>query len=195
MGAKGSQSGISYIKEVAWGVTPVGQFTGVNFTAEDMAFAIENKTSKNIRPDRQTADLIQVGAECGGGFEGELQASNLDGLLPGFFMESDWTINVLKNGVTRSSFSIERANNDVSQFFLYKGMVPNVLEIGVESGEPVTTKVSFVGKNETLTQVTNSAPASSDPPTKPIISAATNIAGISIDDVAVSACLVQKVEI
>ena len=55
MGAQGSQSSIEIRKEVAWGELDAGQFTGKNFTAEDMAFAIENQTSNNIRPDRQTA--------------------------------------------------------------------------------------------------------------------------------------------
>lgn len=283
MGAQGSQSGIAIRPEAAWGVVNPGQFEGINFTSEDMAFNIENQVSNNVRPDRQTSDLVQVGADCSGGFDTEFQAENLDSLLPGCLWDNAWhylngsssagltagasgsnldfeivagsnlltlgsaithdivvgqfiilagftdaanngahrvtavstnditlatttlvdetvqsvaTIggDRIRNGVTKNFFSIERAHNDVSQFFLYKGMVPNTLEMSVESGSPVMAKVSFVGKDETLTQTTNSSPASSDASTNPIINAVASVADVTIDDVALTSCLIQKLD-
>jgi Phage tail tube protein len=195
MGAKGSQAGLGYLKEVVWGVTPTGQFTGINFSSEDFTYGIEKKPSNNIRPDRQTTDLIPVDADCEGGFEVDFQAENLDGLFPAFFMVSDWTADVIQNGVQRTSFSFERINTDVTQFFLYPGMVPNILELEIESGEPVIAKMSFVGKDEALNQVTASSPVASDPSTKPVMSVSSSIGEIAIDDVAVSACLIEKASI
>lgn len=90
MGAQGSQAGISIIKESVWGTKPVGQFKGVNFVSEDMLFEIENKVPNTIRPDRQTLELIQVGAETAGGFETEFQAENVDDLLVASLYDSNW---------------------------------------------------------------------------------------------------------
>lgn len=268
MGAQGSQSGISIRAESTWGVLDAGQFASVNFTAEDMAYNIENNTSNNVRPDRQTVELVQVGADTSGGFETEFQAVNLDALLPAFLWIQDWvspgtvtaavaaaatantftfdagdTIDIvpgqyihmagysnaanngfhfvtavsgqvvtvattlvteaattptmsghrITNGVYRHSFSIERSHNDVSQFFLYKGMVANTMEVNFESGEPVTCNLQFVGKDETLTQTTNSTPAASSAPTKPIFNATSTVGEMLIDGVAVAGCLIQSV--
>ena len=274
MGAQGSQSGINIREESAWGELNPGQFTGMNFTSEDMAFKIENKVSENVRPDRQTSDLVQVGADVDGGVETEFQAVNIDPLFPGCLWANSWiapgtianpvgftvetgggvggiitfhasdTINIVKgqhiqiasatadpanvgnflvigvsgkdvqvnsplvtetgisdvvlkgsrivNGVFKHSFSIERALNDVSQFFLYKGMVPNTLEMTLESGEPVKANISFVGKDETLAQTQW---GTVDPTTLsilPIINAVSSVGQVAIDGSAIASCLMQK---
>ena len=270
MGAQGSQAGINVREETVWGELDPGQFTGLNFVSEDMAYNIENQRSNNVRPDRQTSDLIQVGAECGGGFETELQAKNLDLLLPGFLWDTAWhtpppgencvftietgggdggvitvadsslwtvgkvfgvdgtasndgiltvkdipdathiqvvqpliteasiattfTGDTIRNGVTKHSFSIERALNDISQFFLYKGMVPNTLEVGFESGNPVTANISFVGKNEVTK---NTQYGTLDPvalSTEPIMSAVSSVVAVLIDNVVMEECLLQKLD-
>ncbi len=274
MGAQGSQSGIAFKEETVWGENPLGELTGVNFTSEDMAFAIENQVSNNIRPDRQTADLVQVGAECSGGFETELQANNLDDLFPGFFWDDTplgiWsqppagesvtftieagagdggtmtvadssvftvgqvfavlgsvsndgiqvvkaivdatTIQVyaalvtessvavtfdgeyIRNGVTKRSFTVERANYDISQFFTYTGMTPNTMEMAIESGSPITCNLAFVGEEEELAQVSPNTPVPTALPTSPIMNAVSSIGRIAIDGAALESCLLQKVD-
>jgi len=194
MGAQGAQSGISFIKEVTWGTTPTAQFAGVNFISEDMGMALEKNVSGTIRPDRQTAALVLVGAETDGGFETEFQATNLDTLLPGFFMVDDWTTHVIQNGVDQSSYSIERSHNDIGQFFLYAGMTPNTMELSFESGEPVLCKLSFVGKDEALAQATHSSSAATTPVTTPIMNSVTSVGSIEIGGVGVASCLIQKVD-
>ena len=270
MGAQGSQSGIAIREEVVWGEVDAGQFTGTNFTSEDMAFAIENQVSNNVRPDRQTSDLVQVGASCEGGFETEMQSANIDDLLPGFLWDTDWhappsgesvvfTIETgsgvgglmtvadssvfslgqvveisgsvsndgiytvkalpdgtkvqfyaplvtetsvavtflghyLRNGVFKHSYSIERANNDVSQFFLYRGMVGSVLEMAIESGAPITAKLAFIGKDEQLAQTQWGTTDPTATSVKPILNAVSSVGEVSVDNVAMSSCLLQKVD-
>lgn len=199
MGAQGSQSGIAIRPESVWGVLDPGIFEGVNFTEEDMSFGIKNEISKNVRPDRQTADLVQVGAECSGGFNTEFQATNLDSMLPAFFWAAGWEADTpavgsqtIKNGVTKSSFSIERANNDVSQFFLYTGMVPNTIEMTLEAGSPVICNVDFVGKEEQLNQVQWGTGNPTPAPVTPIMSSVSSVGSIKIDSVPLESCLIQK---
>ncbi len=269
MGAVGSQAGIALTKEVVWGVKPEIQFTGTNFVSENMSFGITNEESKNVRPDRQTSELVQVGAECGGGFETEFQAANVDAILPAVLMDTDWhappagesvvftietaggvgglmtvadssvfsvgqvvqingsvsndgfhtvktivdATNVqltaplvtetsvavvfaghyIRNGVTQSSFSIERSNNDISQFFLYRGMVPSTLEMSIESGSPVSANFSFVGKDEVLQQTQHGSTDPISPSTNPIMNAVSSIGEVAIDGVELASCLLQKV--
>ncbi len=268
MGAQGSQALLSFRGEVDWGKLDPGEFTGVNFTSEDMTLAIENQVSNNIRPDRQTADLVQVGAECSGGFETEFQADNIDGLLPGFLWDVDWLpgptsetgatitaegtpgtggtmtvadeaiylvgmtlrisapslnegIHTIKevavglvtfhdpmvdesadlvftgesiiNGVTKHSFSIERVNTDIQQYFLYLGMVPNTLTMTIESGSPITANLGFVGKNETLSQ-SESGASYTDAPLTPIMNAISSVGQVGIDGAPLAACLLQKID-
>lgn len=53
----------------------------------------------------------------------------------------------LVNGVTKRSFSIERFNSDVSQYFTYKGMVLDKMSMDVTPGQIVTGNFEFMGKN------------------------------------------------
>jgi hypothetical protein len=194
-GAEGSRAGISYTKETAWGVTPTAQFTGVNFITDDLTYPIESEESENVRPDRQNSGITQVGADCSGGLQTVLQAVNADTLFPGFFMEADWTADVIQNGVVRSSYSIERAFYDVNQFFLYTGMVPSVLDIEIEAGSKVMCNMSFVGEKEVLNQLTASSTAPTALVTGPDFTAGGSVADISVAGVTVPSCLVQKLNI
>lgn len=193
--AKGSQSSISYVKEVTWGTTPAIQFSRVTFDTDDMERDRAKQKPKHRSIDRQSTSLVTISEECSGGFNGELQAANLDGILPGFLMDSDWTVNVIQNGTTKSSYSIERAHNDIGQFIVYAGMTPAALELSIEAGEPITYNLSFVGKSETKAQATASTPAASAEPTKPFFTAGSSVGSIEIDDVAVASCLIQKIEL
>lgn len=53
----------------------------------------------------------------------------------------------LSNGVVERSFSIEKAFNDINQFFAYRGMSPSQLEMGFQSGAIVAGSFGFMGKD------------------------------------------------
>lgn len=280
MGAHGSQGSISIKEETVWGTPATGDFDYVNFVSEDLAFEIENEESATVRPDRQTSDVIPVGAACQGGLETEFQAKNLDALLPGFFWDTGWhflndtdgtgitagasgsnleiavsaagktftfgsavthaavigqhivttgfsnspnnglfkvtnvsgqvvtvdsdtlvdetaesTANMkgdyIRNGVTRTSFTIERGHHDVSQFFLYSGKVPNTIEFIFESKSKVMVNLGFIGKDEVLKQVT-SAGTPTAAPDAPVFNTSASVGTVNIDGSAVEACLVES---
>ena len=73
---------LRYIPEVTAGVTPVtGNGVNLRMTGESLDFSIQTDTSKEIRSDRQTTDLVQVGASCSGGFNFELSFKEYDPFL------------------------------------------------------------------------------------------------------------------
>lgn len=53
----------------------------------------------------------------------------------------------LANGTVERSFSIEKAFNDINQFFAYRGMNAASLEMGFQSGQIVSGSFGFQGKD------------------------------------------------
>jgi hypothetical protein len=53
----------------------------------------------------------------------------------------------LSHGVTQTSYTIERANSDVSQFMAYTGMTPSKMDIKVASGSLSSISLDFMGKS------------------------------------------------
>lgn len=73
---------LRYVAETVAGTTPnLGNHKNLRMTGESLDFSVQTETSKEIRSDRQTSDLIQVGASCSGGFNFELSFKEYDSLL------------------------------------------------------------------------------------------------------------------
>ncbi|MEY2654882.1 MAG: Dinoroseobacter phage vB DshS-R5C [Pseudomonadota bacterium] len=71
-----------------YGVLQGGNGALVNLTGESLDFTISTDTSKAIRSDRQTTDLIQTGASAQGGFQFEHVYRDMDPLLEGVFQST-----------------------------------------------------------------------------------------------------------
>lgn len=90
--AASSLTVLRIIEEADWGVTPVGgNPNNLRFTGESLAFAINKTESAEIRSDRQTTDLIPVGAEANGGINIELSYKEYDNLLAAA-LQGAWTV-------------------------------------------------------------------------------------------------------
>lgn len=77
-----NRSQLAFVAESIWGTTPgTATLKKLRFTDESLNFAIDNIQSNEIRADRQTTDLIQTGAECGGGVNFELSYGAQDDLI------------------------------------------------------------------------------------------------------------------
>ena len=77
-----NRSQLAFVAESVWGTTPgTATLKKLRFTDESLNFAIDNIQSNEIRSDRQTTDLIQTGAECGGGVNFELSYGAQDDLI------------------------------------------------------------------------------------------------------------------
>lgn len=88
--ATSNQTSIRVIKESTFGQTPsTPAFQELRYTGETLNHNIENVTSDEIRADRMTSDLIQVGAMNEGDVSLEMSYSSYDLLLEGV-MASAW---------------------------------------------------------------------------------------------------------
>lgn len=73
---------IAYILETLFGVIPgAGPNTALRFTGESINFSLKKDSSKEIRSDRQIADVMTLGASVSGGVNFELSYKEYDPLM------------------------------------------------------------------------------------------------------------------
>ena len=115
--ADSSRAQLCYLAETTWGVTPVAAMTRMRFTGESLGFQIQNTTSREVRADRQVADLIQTGAEASGSVEVELSYGAHDALLAAALF-SAWQAPVIicpsRASITRIRSGEEDAGSDAA---------------------------------------------------------------------------------
>ena len=90
--ASSNRVALRYIPEVTYGVTPgTGNPNDLRMTGESLAYAIQTDSSKEIRSDRQTTDLVPVGASASGGLNFEVSYKEFDTLMQAVFMDT-WSV-------------------------------------------------------------------------------------------------------
>lgn len=88
-----NRTSLYYGEEVTWGTAATCTYQQLRFTGESFAYNITNITSGEIRDDRQITDLVQTGAETGGGFNFELSYDAFNDFLEGALW-SNWSTNL-----------------------------------------------------------------------------------------------------
>lgn len=138
-----SQTRLAYITEVTYGTTPATPAWNVlRYTGEGLKASRQNLTSNEIRADRNVSDLVQVGGSAAGPISGELSYGTYDEFFESL-LQSAWSSNVLKNGSTRKSFSLEKTfEGGATDFFhRYTGAMVNNFGLSFSAGSEV--KVNF----------------------------------------------------
>lgn len=168
------------IEETEFGVTPItGTSQDLRFTGESLNFSLQTEESQEIRSDRLTADLIQVGAEASGDAQFELSYGSFDQLMAAA-LGSEWSSNTLSTGLDVKTFSIEQGFTDVEQFITYTGMAVSSMNLEFAIDALLTGSFGFLGKEAIRTESTN-LPAAEDVPMTEVMNSASNFANISID--------------
>ena len=152
--ATGAQTSIAFIAETTWGVTPATpELTLFPVTSASFRPTKDVFESRDIRGDRQTADLRH-------GYQGalldvdfELRHGQFDWLLEGALFGA-WSSNVVKGGTTRKSFLIEQKFGDITQFKRSNGLMVNSLSLNVGTDGIVTGRASLIGKQLTIAGTT-----------------------------------------
>ena len=180
-----SQTRLAYITEVTYGTTPATPvFKNQRFVSESLNANIENETSNEIRADRNVTDLIQVGANAGGSVDFELSYGSFDDWLESL-MFGTWSTNILKNGNTQKSFTIEKTfeAGATDQYHRFTGCVANSLKLAIQAKKVVTGSFDFVAKGATTAQAIIASATYTAANSNPVINAAANFASFSMTGV------------
>lgn len=177
-----SQTRLAHIAESTWGTTPATPtFVNLRYTSESLNANIENVVSNEIRADRNVADLIQVGQSAGGNVNFELSAGTFDTLIESL-MYSTWSSNVIKNGVTQKSVTLEKTfeGGATDQYHRFAGAIVNTMSLSMQVGQIVTGSFGFVAKN--VTQATSAIAGSGYTAvnTNPVMNAAAGFGSLAI---------------
>lgn len=98
--ATANRAALYRTKEVTWGTTPATPaLTQCRYTGESLDDQIKTETSKEIRADRMTSDLIVVDDSPGGDFNFELSYGSFDDLLVSALMTADFPADLAIVGV------------------------------------------------------------------------------------------------
>ncbi|MCF0055513.1 phage tail tube protein [Dyadobacter sp. CY356] len=176
-----SQTRLAYIAEVTPGVTPATPaFKKLRMTGESLAPSLQYTSSNEIRADRNVADMTRVGQEAGGDINFELSYGTFDDFLEAL-MFGTWTTNVLKNGVTKKTFTIEETFAALAnQFHRYTGSMVNSLSLSMRAKEVVTGSFNIMSQNMTQTQAIVTGATYVEPNSNPVLNAANNFAALAM---------------
>jgi len=174
---------LAVVGESTWGTTPdTPAFQRLRVTSDSLSVDRTNTTSSERRPDRNVTDLVQTGGGASGTLDMELSYGTFDSLMESW-MQSGWTSDVIKNGVTPKSFSMERKiprGADPDEYMRFTGMEVNSMSLTVNSGEIVTGSIEFLGMGGSLSDSIIEGATYTAETTDAVISAASGFADISL---------------
>jgi hypothetical protein len=150
--ANGAQHSIHYVPEVTYGTTPTTPaFKPFPHTGTNLAMTKDGLESEKLRGDRQVEDFRHGNQSIGGDINAELEYGSLDDILQAVLCGT-WATDVLKAGVTRRSFTIERKFADlaVPEFHRYTGCEFNTFALSVSPNAIVSATFGVIGKGLTL---------------------------------------------
>lgn len=134
------------LPETTWGTTPAaGNFEELRYTGESLVYNVETASSSQIRSDRNVSDVVRTQASTSGDVQFELSYGSFDTLLEGLMMGS-WATDVLKNGTTLKSFSIEKYFEGLNKYHTFKGLRVSSMSLDLGAGDMVTGSFAFLGK-------------------------------------------------
>ncbi len=153
-----SRHSVSYAAEATYGTTPPSpDMLALRHTGCDLSLSKSSIESDEIRDDRQISHYLPGQHSVKGDIEFELNYGGVDDLLAAA-LYSSWSGNTLKTGTDQTSFSIERAFNDISQYQLFSGCTVDELDLSIQPGSLITGRAAMLGKS--MAQSASSADAS-----------------------------------
>lgn len=148
--ASGSRHSMGFVAESAFGVTPATPvFKNLRHTGTSLALTKEAIQSAELRSDRQISDYRGGNRSVAGDISAELSFGTFDDLIEAALCGS-WSADVLKAGVERRSFTIERHFADIGERHRYTGCEINTLALSVAPNAVVTATFGILGSDYSI---------------------------------------------
>lgn len=150
--ASGSRHSIGYIKEVTYGTTPATPaFKAFRHNSSTLNLNRAAFGSDELRADRMIADWRAGTRNAEGNIVTELSRTSHDDMFAAALC-GVWSGNVLKAGIVRDSFTLERNFQDVGEFLRYRGAQIDTLQLSMTTGAVVGLTFGFFAKAMDLGQ-------------------------------------------
>lgn len=166
--ASGSRHSMGYVAEATYGVTPATPaFKALRHSSTTLDLSKNSFQSQELRADRQIADFRMGTRMIKGNVVGELSKDSYDDMLDAA-LGGTWTANVLKAGLLRKSFTIERKFGDIAQYFRYTGCELDTMSLNANTGGIIDVNFGFMGQGTSqagaiIAGATYPAPSSTSP--------------------------------
>lgn len=123
-------------------------FTSLPYTSHSLNLTKDIFQDDTIRADRRRQFNIHGNRIAGGDISANLAYSAFDDFIASA-LYSEWAANVISDGVTEKSFTVEDGALDIDQYRLFTGVKVNSWSVEVPVDGIVTTTFSVQGKNAT----------------------------------------------
>jgi len=145
---------MAYVEESTYGVTPATpEFQELRFQSETLNYNTQHQRANEIRSNRTASPSVRTGADAGGDISFALSYGTFDDFLEALFY-STWESNVLVNGSTRKSFTIEKtfAADDGDQYHRFPGSYVNSFNLSIPTKDFVSGSFGIMSKEMTSAQ-------------------------------------------
>lgn len=183
---------LRYITEVTKGTTPTTPaFKELRLTGETINNTIATIVSKELRPDRTQADLMNAQADVAGDLNVELSYGSYDDFFAAA-LGGTWATDVLKDGAANPVFfTIQKDIVDATPetYFNFRGCTVGGFNLNIQTGQIVTGAFNFRGMTAqaTETQIAGATfvPTNANTP----FNATQNVGSVTFDGVAYTGCI------
>ncbi len=147
--SESNRESLIYVPETTLGTTPTNSanWKRFPFTGEALFDKRAYQSDETIRDDRGQADSVQVSATAEGTINFNLRAVTIDDILEAI-LGGTWASNVLKVGVTKRSFSLEKHFADLISGNAYElgvGLRMTQLALDMTYGKIATGVLTMAG--------------------------------------------------
>ena len=143
--ASGANHSLRYVAESTAGTTPTNPSTAIlAHKACSLIISRETINSETLRGDRMIPDAITGTSAISGSIDCELGAEEYDDLLEAA-LAGNWESDVLKAGMTKHSFTFERAFTDIGQYGVFRGCYINNFTLSVNPSALANASFAVVG--------------------------------------------------
>lgn len=142
-------SALAYQREVSWGVPadPIA-LKLMRFTKESLNHKKETQKSAEIRSDRRQGESVEVAVTAMGAVDFELSVGDFDPFLESALMSAFADVGgvpTLVDGVTRTSYVMEKKVLEASGFASFKGLMLDAFTLNIPARKIITGSMSFLG--------------------------------------------------
>ncbi len=145
--AQGSRRKLRYVAEASFATTPdmeTEALIPMRNNSDSLNLSKDTFESAELRGDRSIRDLRHGNEQVSGDISFDLAYGDFDDFLEAA-MCSTWDGDILKQGTTLNSFTIEKEFADIGQFAVYRGCAVNTLSLTLANNAVVTGTIGILG--------------------------------------------------